>query len=64
MRPLLLMDVDGPLNPVWRRLVPWAAQRSYVIHELTPAGERTYQWPPPGPRGGCADGGIDAYDLV
>ena len=44
MKPLLLMDVDGPMNP-FRAF--WFAQRTphagYQFHELTPAGDQTYR---------------------
>ena len=43
MKPLLLMDVDGPMNPF---RAPWFAQRTpadgYEFHELTPEGDQTY----------------------
>ncbi len=43
MRPLLLLDVDGPLNPF---RAPWFGQRrphdGYEFHVLTPAGGRSY----------------------
>ena len=44
VRPLLLMDVDGPLNPFE---APWFVQQTpapgYAFHELTPAGGITYR---------------------
>ena len=44
VRPLLLMDIDGPLNPYD---APWFAQRKpapgYTFHELTPSGGITYR---------------------
>ena len=44
MKPLLLMDVDGPMNPFG---AGWFAQRTpargYQFHELTPAGDWTYR---------------------
>jgi hypothetical protein len=44
MKPLLLMDVDGPMNPF---RAPWFAQRTpadgYEFHELTPEGDLTYR---------------------
>ena len=40
---MLLMDVDGPMNPF---RAPWFAQLTaadgYQFHELTPAGDQTY----------------------
>jgi hypothetical protein len=43
VKPLLLMDVDGPMNPF---RAPWFAQRmpvgGYEFHELTPEGDQTY----------------------
>jgi len=43
VRPLLLMDVDGPMNPFRAR---WFAAHTpadgYQFHELTPAGDQTY----------------------
>jgi hypothetical protein len=43
VKPLLLMDVDGPMNPF---RAPWFVQRTpadgYEFHELTPEGEQTY----------------------
>lgn len=43
MKPVLLMDVDGPMNPFRAR---WFAQRTpaegYQFHELTPEGDQTY----------------------
>lgn len=44
VRALLLMDVDGPLNPYE---APWFLQQTpapgYAFHELTPAGGVTYR---------------------
>ena len=44
MRPLLLMDVDGPMNPFRAR---WFAQPTpadgYQFHELTPRSDQTYR---------------------
>lgn len=44
MKPLLLMDVDGPLSPFRAR---WFAGRvpadGYQFHELTPEGNQTYR---------------------
>ena len=44
VRPLLLMDVDGPLNPY---SAPWFVQQTpapgYAFHELTPSGGITYR---------------------
>jgi hypothetical protein len=43
VRPLLLMDVDGPMNPFRAR---WFARLApadgYQFHELTPVGDQTY----------------------
>jgi hypothetical protein len=43
VKPLLLMDVDGPMNPFRAR---WFARRTpadgYEFHELAPAGDQTY----------------------
>lgn len=43
MRPLLLIDVDGPLNPFD---APWFPsgrdQHGYEFHQLTPTGAQTY----------------------
>lgn len=43
MKPQLLMDVDGPMNPFRAH---WFAQRTpaegYQFYELTPAGDQTY----------------------
>jgi hypothetical protein len=43
VRPLLLMDVDGPLNPFE---APWfsgmQAERGYEFHVLTPSDGQTY----------------------
>jgi hypothetical protein len=44
VKPLLLMDVDGPLNPFRAR---WFAQVTpadgYQFHQLTPEGDQTYR---------------------
>jgi hypothetical protein len=44
VRPMLLMDIDGPLNPY---AAPWFVRREpapgYTFHELTPAGGFTYR---------------------
>ena len=43
VKPLLLLDVDGPMNPFraswFARLDP---ADGYTFHELTPAGDQTY----------------------
>ncbi len=43
MRPLLLMDVDGPLNPFRTKWFRRAPERGYSVHHLTPAGGPTYR---------------------
>lgn len=44
VRPLLLLDIDGPLNPM---RASWFSERvpapGYEFHELTPAGGVTYR---------------------
>jgi hypothetical protein len=44
MQPLLLIDIDGPLNPF---RAPWFGQREaapgFEFHDLTPAGGITYR---------------------
>lgn len=66
MRPLLLLDVDGPLNPF---RAAWFGRREaapgYGFHQLTPAGGVTYRValnPAHGTR--LAALGRDAFDLV
>ncbi|MFN8099419.1 MAG: HAD domain-containing protein [Dermatophilaceae bacterium] len=64
MRPLLLMDVDGPLNPYGAGWFRGRPQHGYVIHELTPAGERTYRVALHPDHGEALRRVGSAYDLV
>lgn len=43
MRPILLMDVDGPLNPFQARWFRHSPRHGYAVYQLTPAGGMTYR---------------------